>query len=101
MPRLTSTYCYAILIVRKNIRNGYFMKELTFEQAVAKLEETVKRMDAGDLPLDEALKLFSEGAALTERCQALLKNAELAVAKLQSNNAGEVDEVVFEVEGDA
>ena len=45
-----------------------------FEQALAELEDLVERLEAGDLPLDEALKLFERGVPLTRECQASLQS---------------------------
>jgi exodeoxyribonuclease VII small subunit len=42
--------------------------ELTFEKALARLEQIVAQLDAGDLPLEEALKLFDEGSELGRCC---------------------------------
>ena len=54
----------------------------SFEQAVGRLEEIVKRMESGSLPLEEALSLFQEGAGLVQLGTKLLDDAELQVAKL-------------------
>lgn len=48
----------------------------TFEKALARLEQIVAQLDAGDLPLDEALKLFGEGSELGKFCSAILDQAE-------------------------
>ena len=50
-----------------------------FEQALAELEGLVERLEHGDLPLDEALKTFERGVALTRQCQASLKAAQQKV----------------------
>ena len=50
-----------------------------FEQALAELETLVGRLEGGDLPLDEALKLFERGVALTRQCQASLQGAQQKV----------------------
>ncbi len=50
--------------------------ELTFEKALARLEQIVAQLDAGDLPLDEALKLFGEGSELGKFCSSILDQAE-------------------------
>jgi exodeoxyribonuclease VII small subunit len=47
-----------------------------FEASLAALEETVAALEAGDLPLEEALKRFEEGTRLLRRCEAALKRAE-------------------------
>ena len=47
-----------------------------FEASLAALEETVAALEAGDLPLEEALKRFEEGTRLLRRCETALKRAE-------------------------
>lgn len=54
-------------------------KEPDFEQALAELEKLVERLERGDLPLDEALKTFERGVALTRHCQTALKAAQQKV----------------------
>ena len=54
-------------------------KELSLsklEQTLEKLEELVGKLEAGDMPLDAALKEFERGIKLTRQCQATLKDAE-------------------------
>jgi exodeoxyribonuclease VII small subunit len=50
-----------------------------FEQALEELEGLVERLERGDLPLDEALKAFERGVALTRHCQASLQAAQQKV----------------------
>jgi exodeoxyribonuclease VII small subunit len=50
-----------------------------FEQALAELETLVAHLERGDLPLDEALKSFERGIALTRHCQAALQAAQARV----------------------
>jgi exodeoxyribonuclease VII small subunit len=50
-----------------------------FEQALAELESLVARLERGDLALDEALKIFERGVALTRHCQASLQAAQQKV----------------------
>jgi exodeoxyribonuclease VII small subunit len=50
-----------------------------FEQALAELEALVERLEHGDLPLDEALKAFERGVALTRQCQTSLQAAQQKV----------------------
>jgi exodeoxyribonuclease VII small subunit len=59
--------------------------ELTFEQALAALEETVVKLEAGDLVLDESLALFEQGQMLAERCTKLLEQASLRVEQLTAD----------------
>jgi exodeoxyribonuclease VII small subunit len=61
-------------------------RELEFEQALAELEQLVERLERGDLPLDEALKTFERGVALTRHCQTALKAAQQKVEILLKKN---------------
>jgi len=61
-------------------------KEPDFEQALAELEQLVERLERGDLPLDEALKTFERGVALTRHCQTSLKAAQQKVEILLRKN---------------
>ncbi len=56
--------------------------EMRFEQALAALEDVVSRLESGRVPLDESIALYERGAALRERCEALLRDAELKVQKI-------------------
>ncbi|MBK8135094.1 MAG: exodeoxyribonuclease VII small subunit [Chloroflexi bacterium] len=58
------------------------LDSLDFEQAFTQLQDTVRRLEAGDLPLEESVSLYETGRALAERCQKLLDGAELRVRKL-------------------
>ena len=51
-------------------------KKQTFEQSMARLEEIVTRLERGDVPLEEALRLFEEGTALMKKCSTTLDRAE-------------------------
>ena len=71
-----------------------------FERALAELEGLVERLERGDLPLDEALKAFERGVALTRRCQASLQAAQQKVEiLLKKGGAPEIQP--FEEPGDA
>jgi exodeoxyribonuclease VII small subunit len=60
-----------------------------FEQALAELESLVERLERGDLPLDEALKTFEHGVALTRTCQGALQAAQQKVEILLKRGAQE------------
>jgi exodeoxyribonuclease VII small subunit len=66
----------------------------TFEQAFAELEETIRKLEAGGLALEESLALFERGQALAARCNTQLDQAELKVKKLAPEGV-----VPFEPEG--
>jgi exodeoxyribonuclease VII small subunit len=61
-------------------------KTLDFEQALAELEGLVERLEHGDLPLDEALKAFERGVALTRQCQLSLQAAQQKVEILMKRS---------------
>jgi exodeoxyribonuclease VII small subunit len=56
--------------------------ELTFEQAFTELEETVAKLEDGDLPLEASLALYERGQQLSAHCSRLLEQAELKVTQL-------------------
>ncbi|MBI2382964.1 MAG: exodeoxyribonuclease VII small subunit [Gammaproteobacteria bacterium] len=58
-----------------------------FEQALQELEDIVQRMERGDLKLEESLKLFERGVALTRQCRDALETAELRVKQLMGVGA--------------
>lgn len=62
---------------------------MTFEQAIAELEEVVGRLEGGDVPLDQSIALYERGAALRARCNALLEQAEEKVERITANAKGE------------
>ncbi len=73
-------------------------KELSYEQAVARLGEIVNDLEKGNLPLADSLGLFEEGTALMKRCTELLDAAEQKVVKLKKGADGEPVELPFEEE---
>ena len=68
--------------------------ELTFEDAMARLEEIVGSLESGDFALDKSLSLFEEGIKLVRLCTEYLEKAESSVKKL-INNGGEFVEKEF------
>ncbi len=67
----------------------------TFEQSLARLEEIVKQMERGDVPLEQALSLFEEGTGLVGSCTKLLDEAELKVVQLTKGADGTPQETEF------
>ncbi len=55
---------------------------MSFEKKLTRLEEIVKKMENGELSLDESLKLFEEGVKLSRDCNKELTEAEQKVKKL-------------------
>lgn len=67
----------------------------TFEQSLVRLEEIVKQMERGDVPLEQALSLFEEGTGLVGSCTKLLDEAELKVVQLTKGADGTPQETEF------
>ena len=56
--------------------------DLPFERAMEQLEEIVRRLERGDVPLDESVAIYERGEALKRHCEALLKRAEARIQKI-------------------
>jgi len=70
-------------------------KEPNFEENLENLEKIVKKLEAGDVPLDDAINEFNKAMNLAKICDAKLKNAEEAITKLVKDNGEVVD---FQIE---
>ena len=57
-------------------------KEETFEEKLSKLDEIVKKLERGDIPLDDAVKEFNSAMTLAKECDEKLKSAEESLNKL-------------------
>jgi exodeoxyribonuclease VII small subunit len=73
-------------------------KKPKFESALKKLEETVAKLEEGDLPLDQSLKIFEEGIGLVQFCEKSLNEAQGKVEKLVTDTEGKRKRVPFEEE---
>jgi exodeoxyribonuclease VII small subunit len=67
-------------------------KNLSYEQAYAELESLLERLEAADLPLEEALAVFERGQALAARCNELLDQAELRLRQLLPDDSAALTE---------
>ena len=74
--------------------------ELSFEDALAKLEAIVDAMEGGDVPLAELLAKFEEGTTLLKQCESRLQQAELKIEQLKQNKTGEPDFAAFQTTTD-
>ena len=63
----------------------------SFESAMGQLEVLVRKMESGDLSLEESLEAFEKGVHLTRFCQDQLQKAELKIQEL--NSKGEIVEI--------
>jgi exodeoxyribonuclease VII small subunit len=70
----------------------------TFEENMKRLEEIVRAMERGDVPLEESLKLFQEGTELVRTCGKLLDDAQLQVKKIAVGADGAPVEEEFHAE---
>jgi exodeoxyribonuclease VII small subunit len=64
------------------------VNKLTFEKAIDELESIVKRLEGGQVPLEESVAIYERGQALKSRCDELLKQAEARVEKITLDSAG-------------
>lgn len=64
-------------------------KSKDFEQSLTRLDEIVRQMERGEVPLEESLKLFEEGTKLVAFCSKLLDEAEMKVVRLTKGADGE------------
>lgn len=64
---------------------------VSFEEQIVKLEETVRKLERGDISLDESLALFEEGVKLTKDCQEQLNKAEKKVKILINGEEEDFD----------
>ena len=74
------------------------MKEMTFEQKMARLEEIVAKLEKGEAQLSDSLALFEEGTRLVAACRTELDQAEQQVVKLMKGEDGTPVETEFTVE---
>jgi exodeoxyribonuclease VII small subunit len=70
-----------------------------FETALHELEQIVERMEQGELSLEESLKQFERGVALTRSCQQALRDAEQKV-QILLKQSGDAEPVDFEPDED-
>lgn len=74
-------------------------KKVDFETSMLRLEEIVNLLERGDAPLEQAMKLFEEGAKLLRECSAQLDIAEQKVTLLTAGENGAPMEQPFDKEG--
>jgi exodeoxyribonuclease VII small subunit len=70
-------------------------ENLSFEQALARLEQIIKSLESGGTPLDQSLELYEEGVALVRQCNGKLDNAAQRIKVLSRDSEGEITEVDF------
>ncbi len=71
-------------------------EELSFEEALARLEQVVRSLEQGELGLEESLRLYEMGTQLVALCTRRLDEAEGRLARLQTGEDGEVVQVPWD-----
>ena len=77
------------------------MKEINFEEALAKLEGEVKKLESGNMTLDESISAFEEAVKLVKLCNERLESAERRVRILTEMPDGLVTDLPFDSENEA
>lgn len=73
-------------------------EKMSFEQSLQRLDEIVRHLEKGDLPLSDSLALFEEGTGLLTSCSKMLESAEQKVVKLRKGADRQPEELPFEEE---
>ena len=60
------------------------MQNINYEKAIERLEEIVDRLENGNLPLEEMMKLYEEGTVLAAKCSKSLDAAQLKITELSA-----------------
>ncbi len=61
-------------------------KQHNFEETLKKLEAIVDQLESGDVDLEKSVKLYEEGMRLKKICEEKLKNVEMQIKKIKTNN---------------
>lgn len=64
------------------------ISQMTFEAALGALEDVVRRLESGEVPLDESITLYERGEALRQHCQARLDAAQARIEKIVAGPDG-------------
>ena len=64
------------------------IEKMSFEEALAALEDVVNRLEGGQVPLEQSIALYERGDALKKHCEAKLGEAELKVEKITAGADG-------------
>jgi exodeoxyribonuclease VII small subunit len=76
------------------------MSDITFEDALQRLEQLVDQLEAGKLGLEESLKVFEEGVGLARRCARYLDEAEKRIELLTRDESGTLRTQPLELDED-
>jgi exodeoxyribonuclease VII small subunit len=76
------------------------MTDLKFEDCLSRLEQIVTALEAGNLSLEDSLKIFEEGIAMSRHCARYLEDAQRRIEVLAKDDAGAVSTRPFAFEAD-
>ena len=71
-------------------------KQVTFEEALEKLEAIVEDIEQGKIGLEESITRYEEGMGLIQHCRKVLADAEMKIQKLQADQQGNLEATPFE-----
>lgn len=66
------------------------IKALSFEQAMAQLEDIVQKLEGGSVELEESIEIYTRGQQLKAHCEAKLKDAQSRIEKIVVSSGGQV-----------
>jgi exodeoxyribonuclease VII small subunit len=66
------------------------IRKMSFEDALAEMEDIVQRLESGEVKLDEAIDAYTRGAHLKDHCQTKLKEAQVRIDKIVLGPGGEI-----------
>lgn len=76
------------------------IEAMSFEEALRALEQVVRQLESGDVPLDESITLYERGESLRKACQARLDAAQARIEKIVQDAEGRpAGTVPFDAEG--
>ena len=64
------------------------ISEMSFEDALRALEDVVRKLEGGEVPLDQSIELYERGAKLRAHCQARLDAAQARIEKIVAGSDG-------------
>jgi len=64
------------------------IQSLSFEAALKRLEEIVRKLESGEASLDESIELYGEGDRLKQQCEARLQSAQARIERIQLGRDG-------------
>ncbi len=71
------------------------MGKMTFEQALSRLEEIVRKLESGEVSLDESIEIYQEGILLSKQCSDMLQEAEGKVLSIVNKEQDIIEEFVI------